>query len=255
MILIILGSLLLPLYGQAGRPPKSTGGQASAEQVLSLLQSADPSRKGEGLVAVTERPTLRQDARVRQAVLDELGKASAGPIDRQQSSAATRDHRAGELLLALIRTAAKFDGPEVVAALLPHVGHSAVAQRKVAASGNAAVNDLLRLYESGAGASEAELVRFGALKTLAEITNHSTLSPEQRSRIEQAARHALRSQETFVYAGGIYLGAATRRPDLIDAAVKAQAGEFGSRNLSDNDNRFLRGVGQRALAQSGIAVR
>jgi hypothetical protein len=254
MTLIILASLLFSSLGQQGQLLGS-GRQVSAEEVLSLLQSADPNQKGEALVALTDTPVLRQDARLRQAVLDELRKARVAYVNRRQSDETRSDHRSGELLLALIRTAAKFDGPDVVTALLPHLGQSAVAQRRVAASGSAAIEALLQQYESGVGASEPESVRFGALKTLAEITVHNTLSQKQRSSVEQVAAEALKSQEMFVYAGGIYLGAATRRPDLIDAAVKAQAGEFGGRRLSESDSRYLRGVGQRALAQAGIAVR
>jgi hypothetical protein len=254
MTFIILTSLLLT-FGHEGQLPKSRGEETSPDQVLSLLESADANRKGEALIAVSERPKLREDARVRQAVLSELRTARVEYGTRQQSSETRPDHRSGELLLALIRTAAKFDGPEVVTALLPHLGQSAIAQRRVAASGTGAVEALLRLYESGAGASEAESMRFGALKTLADITAHNTLSQKQRASVEQVAADAVKSQEMFVYAGGIYLGAATRRPALIDAAAKAQAGEFGSRILAESDKRYLRGVGQRALAQAGIAVR
>lgn len=181
MTLIIVASLVL----SAPRPvgfQKSRAAGASAEQVLSLLQSPDPNEKGEALEVIAQTRRLQQDVRVRQVVLRELAKARADRIARK-SAAAAPDHRAVELLLALIRTAAKFPGPEVQKALLPHLGQRAIAQRSVADSGNAAVDDLVRLYESGEGDSEPELVRFGALLTLAEITNRGALSSGQRSRI------------------------------------------------------------------------
>src|SRR5882672_2811339 len=121
MTLIVLASLLLLSHAQTSQAPSLGGQQASVEQVLSSLQSADPNLKGEALAAVAERPTLRQDTRVRQAVVNELRKARAEYVNRQQPGATISDHRSGELLLALIRTAAKFDGPEVVAELLPHL--------------------------------------------------------------------------------------------------------------------------------------
>jgi hypothetical protein len=255
MTLIILASLLLSPQAQTSEGPKLTNHRESVAYVLSLLQSPDLNQKGEALVIVSEKPTLRQDARVREAVLIQLRKAGDAYVERHRSSEPKPDHQAGELLLALIRTATKFDGPEVVAALLPYLGLSAIAQRRVASAGSGAVGDLVKRYESGEGVTDAESNRFGALKTLAEITANNKLSPNEQASVERVAGDALKSQETFVYAGGIYLGAATRRPDLVDAAVKARAGQFGNRRLADNHQRFLKSVGESALTQAGVAVR
>ena len=107
MTLIMLATLLLLTQAQAGQTPKSAGQQPSVEQVLSFLQSADPNRKGEALVPVTGTPALRENARVRQAVLGELAKVRVEYVNRHQSVETRPDHRAGELLLALIPTAAE----------------------------------------------------------------------------------------------------------------------------------------------------
>ena len=252
--LFVVSLLLATPAGAAQAPASASAKTISAPEVIALLDSPDLDRKGEGLNLVAGSRSFQEDPRVRAVVVRELTSMTRRRKDAHQRGDRV-NHREAELLLALIRTTARFDGVQVIDALLPHVGESAIAQRRIAAYELPLVDALLGLYRSGEGASEPELVRFGALKTLAAITHRGSLSAEQRTAVAAAARSALQSDETFVFAGGMYLGAATHQPDLLQPAVRARSGDFGGRKLSESDSRFLRGAGQRALEQAGISAR
>jgi hypothetical protein len=256
-------AVLLSLGGvQAGQPQMARpASNPTPAEVVAALRSSDWVTKGSAARAVAIFPSLQKDAGVKAAVLAELAAEvrvstdayaalRRGTFHDTRSSKEAEDE--GQAGLALTAAAVKFDGPDVLPALLPTVGYSNLSEDRVATFGVIAIEGLVSLYRSGVGPMYDNLMRFGSLRTLAAITRTNVLLPETRRDLTSIASDAIRDSQTFVAAGGVYLGAALADAELIVQIKAIKAGTVPMPGRSENDRRFLQNVATKALVMADV---
>ena len=251
-----LVSFLAFLALASGQQPKPL----AADQLIAALRSGDWATKASAGRAIATRPDLHANQVVKAAVLSELAESTEKLTKRNLEAAlgeppqrlrqGTGEIEYADVHLALVQAATKFDGPDVLAALLPEVGIGASVQRRLAGFSTSAIDGLLEIYAEPKGSARAASIRFGALKTLAAITLGTNLSPKDRARLEDRAKQSLGASEAPEVAGAIYLAASLRNPTLVDAVRNLQAS--GLQRFSDPEANWLRSVARKAFAAAGI---
>jgi len=229
--------------------------------IVAALESGDFEARRIAARTVAATPELQKHDGVKAAVLTTLkaqtttmtahyaDRRDGAVVDTRSPSDADAE---GEALLALTAAAATLEAPDVLSALLPVVCSGSIPENRIAKFGLSAVDPLIAIYRSGVGAGSANLVRSGALRTLAIIARAELLSGPRRTQLTDVAREAVRAPNVFVVSGGIYLGVA-----VLDREILTQAQELRERQISGNstvdlDQRFLKSVATKALALSGV---
>jgi hypothetical protein len=237
-----------------GQQPKPL----AADQLIAALRSGDWATKASAGRSIATRRDLHANPLVKAAVLSELAKSTEALTKRYSAIArgeSPQQAQQGEVEyadvhLALVQAATKFDGPDVLPALLPEVGTGASVQRRLAGFGASAVDGLLRMYAEPTRPDQSVVTRFGALKTLSAIALSAQLTAKDRARLEECAERSLGASEAPEVAGAIYLAASLRNPTLVDAVRSLESS--GLQRFSAAEANWLRSVVKKAFAAAGI---
>lgn len=231
-------------------------------QVLTGLRSPDPRLQAAAARDVAATPELQGTPEIRSAVLSALARATSRESARVAAEVAgkpqvsTRGGDHGEdnglAMLALLRAAAKFEGPDIVTALLPYVGTGPTAQRRIARHGPAALDDLIRIHREGIGASHPSGMRMGAVMTMAIVARQSTLTPDDHSRLNAVARQSLASRTATEAVAALYLGAALRDTVLLNDIKRMRAEGFSRQGFTPSERNALERHAGKAFSEAGI---
>jgi hypothetical protein len=157
--------------------------QPSAADLVAGVRSADMRTKAGAARAISDRADLHNDPAVKAAVLAELRQANE-VMKRRHSTQTTIGSEDGfeyaDVYLGLVQAAQRFEGEDVLVALIPTLGNSASARVRVASFGVTAIEPLITAYNEPYGLTDLAAQRLALLDTL------SDRSASQRAGINSA---------------------------------------------------------------------
>lgn len=161
------------------------------------------------------------------------------------------DFEYANVYLALVQATQRFDGPDVLTALIPTLGNSGSAQKRVSAFGLAAVDPLLAAYNEPIGIVSLESQRLSVLETLSQVVLRTEVPAPTRAKLRELATEALKSTEPPEVAGGMLLGAALRDPGLIANIRQLRASGFPGVKDTRSEN-YLEVFARKAFERAGV---
>lgn len=228
--------------------------QPSSNELIAALRSTDARTKAGAARAISDRVDLHKDPAVKAAVLAEL-QHGVDIMKRRHASqsnvGSTTDFEYANVYLGLIQAAQRFEGEDVMLALIQTVGNSASARGRVASFGSAAIDPLMAAYHSPSGTVALASERLALLDTLSTIALEHQLKTGDKAKLHSLAKNALRSTEPPEVGGGMLLGAALRDPDLVAEIRELRASNFRGVNSTRSPN-YLEAIAKKAFDRAGI---
>ncbi|HEY0876773.1 MAG TPA: hypothetical protein VGD94_25075 [Vicinamibacterales bacterium] len=161
------------------------------------------------------------------------------------------DFEYANVYLALVQATQRFDGPDVLMALIPTLGNSASARKRVSSFGVTAIDPLLAAYDEPIGIRRMASQRQSFLDTLSQIVLQTNVPAPTRAKLLTLATEALKSTEPPEVAGGMLLGAALRDPGLIANIRQLRASGFPGVKDPRSQN-YLEAFAKEAFERAGV---
>jgi hypothetical protein len=245
----IVSKIALLAIGVLALQPLQALQAPTPDAVVAALSAEDATQKERGLVWLDRWPALLDDHAVADTVLRELRIAGARETERMTRMARgdAGGPQQGPILLGLVMAAVRLDRPDVLEALVPHVGYSSLAISKVATFGSRAVPMLRDLYRDGRGAGDPANIRLGVLLALSRISKEGAVTADQRPAVLAIARQAIASSEAPQLVGACRLAVAIGDSDLLAQVRRLATGDFGARTVMPSERQWVQTSAAEAL--------